>query len=306
MTDLPLAGGNTNGGVNIEGRTFARDAEPTADKRVTSPGYFRTMHIPILRGREFSDADRLSAPHVAIINDSFARKYFPNEDPIGKRIGFNWEIEGFQEIIGVVGDVKHNDLASPIDREIYVSYLQRPDSGFTVVVRTGADPTSLVSAVRTTLGALDPGIAMAEVSTLENIVSRSVSDQRSSVFLLGSLGALALVLTAIGIYGVLAYTVAQQTRELGVRIALGASSGDVLRLVLGRGLRLVAIGCGVGLAASFGVTRLMQTLLFGVTATDPLTFAGVTLLLFAVAFMACWIPARRATRVDPLVALRYE
>jgi predicted permease len=306
VTDLPLAGGNTNGGVKIEGRTFARDTEPTADKRITSPGYFRAMHIPILRGREFSDADGLSAPHVAIINDSFARKYFPNEDPIGKRIGFNWEMEGFQEVIGIVGDVKHNDLAGPNDREIYVSYLQRPDSGFTFVVRTETDPTSLVSAVRTTLGSIDPGMAMGDVSTLENIVSRSVSDQRSSVFLLGSLSAVALVLTAIGIYGVLAYTVAQQTRELGVRIALGASSSDVLRLVLGRGLRLVGIGSVIGLAVSFGVTRLMKSLLYGVTPTDPVTFAGVTLLLIAVAFVACWIPARRATRVDPLIALRYE
>jgi putative ABC transport system permease protein len=306
VTDLPLAGGNTNGGINIEGRTFPRDSGPTAGKRITSPGYFRAMHIPILRGREFTDADVIGAPHVAIVNESFARKYFPNEDPLGKHIGFNWEMDGFQEIIGVVGDVKQGSLARPSDREVYVSYLQRPISGFTVVVRTQTEPGAIVSAIRSTLGSLDAGMPMADVATLDSIVSRSLSDDRANVFLLGSLSALALVLTAIGIYGVLAYTVAQQTRELGVRIALGASGGDVLRLVLGRGLRLVAIGSVLGLAISFGVTRVMSSILFGVTPTDPITFVGVTLLLLAVTFVACWIPARRATRIDPLTALRYE
>ncbi len=303
---IPLAGGNVNGDIDIEGRSFPKDSGPVADKRIASPGYFHAMRIPVLRGREFTDADVSSAPHVAIINENFARKYFPNEDPLGKHIAFEWDIEGFQEVVGVIGDVKHDSLASPDNSEVYVCYMQRPDDGFVFAVRTKTEPAAMTSAVRSTLFSLDKGIPLTDVFTLDDIVSRSLRDQRSSVFLLGSLGALALVLTAVGIYGVLAYSVAQQTRELGVRIALGASRSDILSLVLGRGLRLVAIGAAIGLAASFALTRLMSALLFDVKPTDPVTFAGVTLVLFIVAFAACWIPARRATRVDPMVALRYE
>jgi putative ABC transport system permease protein len=306
ISDLPLTGSGVNGGTDIEGRTFPEGAQPHSDKRITSPGYFRAMHIRILRGREFTDRDVQGSPPVTIINQAFADRYFPNEDPIGKRIAFSWGIDGWQEIIGVAGNIKHESLAGSGHREVYVCYTQRPDSGFTFAVRTKNDPDTMVSAARAALSSIDSGVPMAQVSTLDDVVSRSVRDQRSSVFLLGSLGALALVLTAVGIYGVLAYNVAQQTRELGVRIALGASRGDVLSLVLGRGLRLVAIGAVIGLAASFALTRLMTALLFGVKPTDPATFAGVTLLLFIVAFTACWIPARRATRVDPMVALRYE
>jgi predicted permease len=306
VTDMPLDGGNTNGGINIEGHTYPQNSGPHADKRISSPNYFRAMHIRILRGREFSDRDVQGAPPVAIINESFAKKYFPNEDPIGKRIGFNWGIDGYQEVIGVVADVKHASIAGPDHAEVYVNYTQRPNSFFVFAVRTKGDPAAMAGAIRSTLSSMDTSVPLARVSTLDDIVSRSLRDQRSSVFLLGSLGALALVLTAIGIYGVLAYSVAQQTRELGVRIALGASRGDVLSLVLGRGLRLVAIGAVIGLAASFALTRLMAALLFNVKPTDPVTFAGVTLVLFAVAFAACWIPARRAMRVDPMVALRYE
>jgi putative ABC transport system permease protein len=306
VNQLPLAGGNVDGGVDIEGRTFPKDSGPTADKRIASPGYFHAMRIPVLRGREFTDRDVLNAPHVAIINENFARTYFPNEDPIGKHIAFNWDIDGFQEIIGVVGDVKHDSLASSDHSEVYVPYAQRPDSGFAFAVRTKSDPAAITSAVRSTLTSLDAGIPLNQISTYDDIVSQSLTDQRSSVFLLGSLGGLALVLTAIGIYGVLAYTVAQQTREIGVRIALGASRSDVLSLVLGRGLRLVAIGAAIGIAASYALTRLMSALLYDIKPTDPVTFAGVTLLLFVVALAACWIPAHRATRVDPMVALRYE
>ncbi|HUK29830.1 MAG TPA: ABC transporter permease [Candidatus Acidoferrum sp.] len=306
VNELPLAGGNVNGDIDIEGRTFPKDSGPVADKRIASPGYFRAMRIPVLRGREFMDSDVLSAPHVAIINEHFARTYFPNEDPIAKHIAFNWDIDGFQEIVGVVGNVKHDSLANPDNSEVYVPYAQRPDSGFGFAVRTKSDPAAITSAVRATLTGLDAGIPLNRISTYDDIVSRSLTDQRANVFLLGSLGALALVLTAIGIYGVLAYTVAQQTRELGVRIALGASRSDVLSLVLGRGLRLVAIGAGIGLLASFALTRLMSALLYDIKPTDPVTFIGVTLVLFVVALAACWIPAHRATRVDPMVALRYE
>jgi predicted permease len=309
VNQLPLAGGNVNGGVDIEGRTFPQNSGPVADKRIASPDYFHAMHIPILRGREFTNADVSTAPHVAIINESFARKYFAGMNPIGQHVAFNWEIDGVQEIVGIVGDVKHDSLASADNSEVYVCYTQRPDSGFSFVVRTKTDPTAMISSVRSTLASLDNGIPLTGVSgafTLEEVVAGSLRDTRSTVLLLGSLGALALILTAVGIYGVLAYSVAQQTRELGIRIALGASRANVMMLVLGRGLRVVAIGAAIGFAGAVALTRLMSALLFQVEPTDPFTFAGVTILLFLVSFAACWIPARRAMRVDPLVALRYE
>jgi predicted permease len=309
VNQIPLAGGNVNGGIDIEGRTFAQNSGPVADKRITSPGYFHAMHIPVLRGREFTDADTSNAPHVAIVNESFAQKYFPGVDPIGQRIAFNWDIEGFQQIVGIVGDVKHDSLASPNNSEVYVCYTQRPDPGYSFAVRTKSDPAAMVSSVRSTLASLDSGIPLIGVSgvyTLDDVVAGSLRNQRSSVFLLGSLGALALILTAVGIYGVLAYSVAQQTHELGIRIALGASRGNILGLVLGRGLRVVAIGAAIGIAGAIALTRLMSSLLFGVEPTDPFTFAGVTIVLFLVALLACFIPARRAMRVDPLIALRYE
>jgi putative ABC transport system permease protein len=309
VNQLPLAGGNVNGGVDIEGRPSSMDSGPVADKRVASPGYFHAMHIPVLRGREFTNADISSAPHVAIINESFARKYFAGTDPIGQHMAFNWDIDGFQEIVGIVGDVKHNSLASANHSEVYVCYTQRPDPGYSFVVRTKTVPTMMISTVRSALASLDSGIPLTGVSgfyTLDDVVAGSLRDQRSSVFLLGSLGALALILTAVGIYGVLAYSVAQQTHELGVRIALGASRGNILSIVLRRGLRVVAIGVTIGIAGAFVLTRLMSALLFDVKPTDPFTFAGVTIVLFLVGFLACWIPARRAMRVDPLIALRYE
>jgi putative ABC transport system permease protein len=306
ISDLPLTGTGSNGTTDIEGRTFPEGAAPSSSKLIASPGYFRAMHIPLLRGRDFSDRDVQGAPPVMVINQAFADKYFPNEDPIGKHVAFSWGIDGFQEVIGVIGNVRHDSLASPENREIYVCYAQRPDSGFSIALRTKTDPGAMLSAVRSELSAMDPGLPIAHVSTLDDVVSTSVRDQRASVLLLGSLGGLALGLTAIGIYSVLAYSVAQQTREIGVRMALGAQRGDVLRMVLRKGLAHVVLGAVLGLAASLALTRLMSSLLFDVKPTDPLTLAGVTVLLLVVALAACWIPAMRATRVDPIVALRYE
>jgi putative ABC transport system permease protein len=206
----------------------------------------------------------------------------------------------------VVENTKQDTLSGLDHRAVYVSYMQRPDGYFAVVIRTRNDPNTMISAARAALSSVDSTIPLAHVSTLDDVVFQSVRDQRASVLLLGSLGGLALLLTAIGIYGVLAYTVAQQTREIGVRMALGASPGNVLRLVLRRGLLLVTAGAAIGLAASLALTRLMASLLFGVKPTDPATFAAVVFVLFSVAVIACWIPAWRATRVDPMVALRYE
>jgi len=306
ITDLPLVGGGASGDIDIEGHTYAQNSGPQANKRVAGPDYFRAMHIPILRGREFTDRDVKGSTPVAIVNESFARKYFANEDPLSQHIAFNWEFTGFQQVIGVVKSVKERSIASAEVPEVYVCYTQRPDSGFTFAVRTKSDPEAMTSAIRSTVNVIDPTTPLSDVSTLDDIVSRSVRDQRASALLLGSLGGLALVLTAIGIYGVLAYNVAQQTREIGVRMALGATRGNILGMVLRGGLRLVAIGCVIGLVAALALTRLMASLLFGVTPTDPATFVGVSVLLFAVAATACWVPAWRATRVDPMVALRYE
>ena len=304
--DIPLAGGTVNGGVNIEGHTYPGNSGPHANKRIASPGYFRAMRIPILRGREFEDSDVKGSMPVALVNESFAKKYFTNEDPLSQKIGFSWGIAGFQQVVGVVGDTKQESIAGETEPEVYVCYTQRPSSGFTFVVRTKGDPAAMASTIRSALSSQDSSVPMADVETFDSIVSRSVRDQRASVLLLGSLGGLALLLTAIGIYSVLAYDVAQQTREIGVRMALGASEGNIWSMVIGRRVLLVALGSAIGFAAALALTRLMTSLLFSVKPNDPLTFAGVTVALFGVALIACWLPAWRATRVDPMVALRYE
>lgn len=305
-TTLPLTGSGATGGIDIKGFSFAPDGRPNAGKHVIGPGYFRTMRIPILKGREFTEQDVKGSPPVAIVNESFARKYFSGQDPLSQYVGFSWGIMGLQQVVGVVANVKQESLAAAELPTVYVCYAQRPDSDFAFVVRSKGDPGAMVGAVRSTLSSLDPSTPLADVDTMEEIVSQSVRDQRATVLLLGSLGGLALLLTAIGIYGVLAYDVAQQTREIGVRMALGASVGSIWSMVIGRGVTLVAIGCAIGLTAALALTRLMTSLLFGVKPSDPVTFAGVTALLFAVALIACWMPAWRATRVDPMVALRYE
>jgi putative ABC transport system permease protein len=306
VSDLPLTGSGSSGTTDIEGRTFPDDAGPSSSKLITSPGYFRAMHIPLLRGRDFSDRDVQGAPPVMIINKAFADKYFPNEDPIGKHVAFLWEIDGFQEVIGVIANVKHDNLSSPENREIYVSYAQRPDSGFTIALRTKNDPGAMVSAVRSELASLDSSLPIAHVATLDEVVSTSVRDQRASVLLLGSLGGLALVLTGIGIYSVLAYSVAQQTREIGVRMALGAHPIQVLRLVLGKTTWLLFLGSVVGLALALATGQVIASVVYGAQPRDPLVILSVWAGIALIAFSAAWSPARRATRVDPLVALRYE
>jgi putative ABC transport system permease protein len=280
-----------------------------ADYCVASDDYFRVLGIPLLRGRFFDGRDTLDAPHAALINEALARKRWPNEDPLGKTIEFG-NMDGdlrLLTIVGVVGDARNRSLETRPDPTIYVDYRQRPmrTTSFIVVVRTAQPPASVIAAAREILRDIDPNLPP-HFQTFAQVFASSLASRRFNLMLVGAFAAAALLLAAAGIYGVMAYSVARRTRELGVRIALGATAGDVLRLVLGQGLGTTAIGVAIGVAGSLALTGMIRSLLFGVSAFDPLTLAAVTLLLAAVSLFACWIPARRATRVDPLEALRYE
>jgi putative ABC transport system permease protein len=284
---------------------------PVAAVRVIGPDYFATMQIPLHMGRTFSEQELTEERHVVIINQAFEDQYLKGVNPLGqKAVIYMKSLKESEntpsEIIGVVGDVRQMALNTPAEPTVYWPHPELVMSGMTVVVRTANDPLSLVSGVRTELGQMDPEQPMASIATMDELLSGSLSRSRFTMLLLGLFAVLALVLASVGIYGVIAYGVAQRTQEFGIRIALGASRRDVLALVLVQGTRLTLLGIGLGILASLLVTRLLATLLYGVSPTDPFTFGAVALLLALVALVACYIPARRATRVDPMVALRYE
>jgi putative ABC transport system permease protein len=273
------------------------------------------MGISLMRGRVFSSQDTRDTPQVALIDEVFARQHFPNEDPLGKRLRLGVPGSDSREIIGVVRHVEHFGLdgQTPAQAELYFDFNQIPLAVLpryvrrvNLLVRSNSDPLSLAAPVRNQISALDKDQAVFNVRTMEQMLSQSVAARRFSMILLGVFAGLALILAAVGIYGVISYSVAQRTREVGIRMALGAQAMDVLMLVVRDGLRLVMIGVAIGLAGALMLTRLMTTLLFAVTPTDLFTYATVALGLFVVALLACYIPARRATKVDPLVALRYE
>jgi putative ABC transport system permease protein len=286
----------------------APDAIPDANYRVISSQYFRALEIPLVRGRVFTEQDVASAPRVVIINEALARRYFPNEDPIGKqiKIGRFMEANPLHTIVGIVGNIKDRRLDSEFEPEFYYPYAQTPMRFSSIVARTQGDPLSLTTVVRNAVSEVDNEQPLARIRTMETAISDSVTQRRLNMILLGIFGALALALAAVGIYGVMSYTVTQRTREIGICMALGARRRDVLKSVVGQGMSLAASGVGIGLLGAFLVTRLMETLLFSVKPTDPATFGGIALLLLGVAFFACLIPARRATKVDPVVALRSE
>ncbi|HSE99030.1 MAG TPA: FtsX-like permease family protein, partial [Blastocatellia bacterium] len=242
---------------------------------------------------------------VVLINETMARRYWPGHDPIGQRLEIGYSRKEL-EIIGMVGDVRQLRLDAEVKPEVYVSFNQTPWTFMTFVIKTAGDPSSLASTVRGQVGIVDKDIPVYSIATMQQRMSDSVAKRRFNMLLVGSFGFLALVLAGVGIYGVISYSVAQRTHEIGLRMALGADRRDIFRLIVGQGIVLTIIGIGIGLIGSFALTRLISTLLFGVTATDTLTFAGVSLLLSSVALAACYVPARRATRVDPMVALRYE
>jgi putative ABC transport system permease protein len=294
-------------GFNIQGRPPDPPGEDVSTNYyAVSPDYFKAMGIPLLRGRLFTELDRKDAPRVAVINETMAKKFFPDEDPIGKHINVTNGPERFREIVGIVSDVKQYGLDQPTTAQTYEPYLQTPFSGMTLIVRTEGNPTNLSAAIRDQVLAVDKDQPVSRIRPLDQIVSDSVSKQRFSMTLLGVFAVLALILAAVGLYGVMSYAVTQRTHEIGIRMALGASAGDVLRLVVGQGMMLALIGIGIGLIASFGLTRVMASLLFGVSATDPMTFIAISVVLAGVTLVACAVPARRALKVDPMIALRYE
>ncbi|HTT64144.1 MAG TPA: ABC transporter permease [Bryobacteraceae bacterium] len=280
----------------------------TADYATVSPGYFRVMRIPLLRGRFFSDQDSASNPNVAIISEALARRHFPNQDPIGRqmRFGFPPNSNVPREIVGIVGDVRDVSLSQKPGPMMYVPFAQAPLYGGEVVVRSSLSASSVAATIRQAVHSIDKDLPVTDVESFPDVLGQSISRERFRTFLLGSFSAIALLLAAVGIFGVISYSASQRTHEIGIRMALGAQRQDVLRLILGQGAKLALLGLGVGVVFALLLTRWMASLLYSVSATDPLTFGAVAIVLLGVAVTACYIPARRAVRVDPMVALRYQ
>ena len=308
---LPLSGDRFSISFQIDGRPVEPKDEPSADLFMTGVGYFRAMGIPLVKGRDFENRDVHGSPPVAIITEEFARQHFPNEDPIGKRIQpgistYEDEDSTMREIVGVVGNVRNRGLDTPPTPAYYLPQTQVPFSQMVMVVKTTNDPHSLVTGVTKEVAAMDPDLPLFSVKTMEEYMSASVASPRFNTTLLAIFAGVALVLTIVGLYGVMSYSVAQRTNEIGIRLALGAQSRDVLLMIVKQGTLLIVLGLGIGLALAYAATQLISSWLFGVSAKDPFTFAGVAVVLAFVALLACYIPAWRATKVDPLRALRYE
>ncbi len=308
--NLPLTYNGDSMPIGVEGIP-----DPPPDQaadviyRAIGPGYFGTMGISLVRGRDFTDQDTADTRYVVVVTEKTAQHYWPGQDPIGKRIkpGSSTSDAPWREVIGVVKDVRQNDFIAPPKMQMYFSYRQLRDlAPNALVVRTSVDPLSLATSVRNAIWSVDKDQPVADIDSMDHIVAGAVARQRFSMLLLAIFAGLALVLAAVGIYGVMSYSVAQQTREIGIRIALGAQRGDVLKMTVKQGLKLVGFGLVIGLASALVLTRVMATLLFGISATDPMTFTSISVVLLAVAILASYVPALRATRVDPLVALRTE
>ena len=306
---LPLSDNSLRTSFEIEGQPMAKSDLPRTQIRAVGLDYFKTMRIPLLAGREFSARDDRHAAHVVIINQTLARRFFPNENALGKHIkpGMSaGKSDSMCEIIGVVGDVKHRNLWQEPDPESYVPYEQNPIGAMNIVLRSESDPMMLLPAIREQVRALDAELPIYHPETLEEYVSASLAQRRFTSLLCAVFAGAGLLLAVVGLFGVMSYSVAQRTHEIGVRVAVGAEKPDILRLILTEGMGITVVGLGIGLLGAFGVSSIVKSQLFGVKATDPATFLGVVLALAFVAWAACYIPARRATRVDPIVALRYE
>ena len=317
INHLPIVGDVWGQTVSIEGQApLAADRRNRATYRVMLPNYFKTMGIPLINGRDITSADRLGSPLVAVVNARFAEHFWPNENAIGKRFMIGDIRKTAPKWMTVVG-VSHNTIVSgwtdAPDDEIYIPYLQSQDyletagghfAYLTLVIRTDGDVAALTAPVRTAVAELNASAPVSDVQSMDHVVEGATADRKFYLVLLCGFAIAALVLAGVGIYGVMSHAVARRMHEMGVRIALGASSGNVMRLVVGRGMLVVVAGAILGVAGATALTKLMNTLLYGVKATDPLTFGSVTVFLLVVALVACWIPARRATRIDPLTALR--
>lgn len=305
---LPFSGIIAGTGVEVEGRPPIPIAEqPEADVAVVEPHFFETLGIPLLSGRTFSDREAREVTHTVVISESMAKKLWPNEDPVGKRVTIHMKEKDVpSQVIGVVGDVKHAGLDAEVNATAYWPHPELAYNFMTLVIRTDGDPLALAPAIRQAVWSLDKDQPVVDIRSMEDLLWVSLAKARFSTVVLGVFAGMALLLALTGIYGVVSYSVAERTREIGIRVALGAQQSDVLRMVLRQGLILAGFGVAIGMAAALAATRLMTSLLFGTSASDPATFASVAGLLLAVALSACYVPARSAMKVDPMVALRYE
>jgi putative ABC transport system permease protein len=311
ISELPMSGDRLNHNFVIDGRPpISTGEEPDVETRTVAGNYFSTMGIPLLQGRDFGPQDRVDTPMVGLVNESFVREFFPDENPIGARIAWaRGNPRKWMTVIGVVGDVKHYGLNLPEMSAFYTSYLQLDQPWkrwMYVAVRSDRNSSTLAEQVKKQIWSVDKQIPVTKLRTMTDVMATSLAAQRFNMTLMGIFAAVALVLAAVGIYGVISYSVTQRTHEIGIRMALGAETSDVLRIVMKQGLLLAAVGVGIGISASFALTRVMSSLLFGVSTTDPVIFASISLVLTGVALGATFIPARRATKVDPMIALRYE
>jgi putative ABC transport system permease protein len=306
-TSLPISGGDGTGDLTIEGRAAAPGELGAVTTRVTAPDYFRVLGIPLVRGRSFDEHDDASRDPVVMINETMGRRFWPNEDPVGKRIKIGTRnLATWMTIIGVVKDVRNVGLSANIGYSAYTPYAQGPGRGMELAVRTLGNPQGLLATITGELRRLEPALLIDRAQTMQGRIDESVAPRRLNLVLLGLFATLALLLSAVGLYGVVAFAVRQRTQEFGIRMALGASSGNVVLLVLQQGLGLAVIGVAIGIPAAIAGSRLLTSLLFGVRPTDPAVFVSVAILVTAVALAACWIPAWRATQVAPTEALRAE
>jgi putative ABC transport system permease protein len=304
---VPFSSNDNSSTFQIVGHTpFPQGHEPDASTRVATPAYFEAIGTALRRGRLFTAQDDAKSARVVLVNEAFASKFLPGEDPIGQRLNFGGDEKQTTEIVGVVADVKNDDLDEAPDPTAYLPFLQNVRLTMNLVIRGTQDPTPLAAAVRSEVQALDPSLPVSNIKTVGEMISERISPKRLMTYILAVFGLIALLLASVGIYGVMSYAVSQRTQEIGVRMALGAQASDVLKLVIKNGMTMALIGVAIGLAGAFALTRLLANLLFKVAPTDLVTFAFVTGALIAVALFACFVPARRATKVDPLVALRYE
>lgn len=307
ISRLPLAGDRATATVVIEGRPVQRGEEIEAHFRAMGPDFFRVMSIPLLNGRDFTLQDSEKATNVVIINESMARAFWPNENPVGKRIRLGADPAApWSSVVGVVSNALNFGLDVDARHEVYSPYLQQPPARARLIVRTASDPLLMVNSIKGQVAAIDKNLPVSEVVTMQELLANSVAQKRFSMLLLSLFAGLALVLAAIGIYGVISYSITQSTQELGIRMALGANRRNILSLIVGQGAKLALIGVGLGIVASLLLTRVLSSLLYGVSATDPIVFVGLALLLTGIVLLACFIPARRATKLDPMLALRHQ